>query len=211
MANTWHSEIEPFNFGQYKNIDLDRLTVYAIKFLRDRKIEPTFENIVVALYKMFPESFSLVGFHEYPDSNRVNRQLLHCRPKYRGYLIGGMRRGWILTEKGLAAAEEAQEFLRNPSLLGDRQRKQPRTTKERTKSVHFVNEILRSEAYEKYNKGMLDQIADIELCNVLHANLDTPKPILVKSLQKLETYAKTVGNRGVIRFLEYAKQRLVAS
>jgi len=211
MTNTWHNEIEPFKSEQYKNIDLDRLTVYAIKFLRDHKIEPTFENIVVALYKMFPESFSLVGFREYPDSNRVNRQLLHCRPKYRDYAMGGMRRGWVLTEKGLAVTEEARQLLRNPALLGAKQRKQSRMTKERTKSIHFINEILRSEAYKKYREGMLDQIADIELCNVVHANLDTPKSIITKSVQRLEDYAKTVGNSDVTRFLEYAKRRLVTN
>lgn len=208
MTNTWHRNIQPFDYGQYKDIDLDRLTAYAVQHLVQNKIEPLFENIVVALFKMFPKSFSLVGFDDYPDSNRVNRQLLHCRPKYRNYLVGGMRRGWMPTEKGLAAAEETAELLKSATYSsGDRKKR--RTARERTKSIHFVNEILRSEAYKKFQKEELEQISDLELCDVLHSNLDTPPSILVKSIQRLVSYAEIAGNVEVVRFLAFARQRLV--
>jgi len=208
MTNTWHINIQPFDYDQYKGIDLDRLTVYAVRHLIQNKIEPLFENIVVALYKMFPKCFSLVGFDDYPDSNRVNRQLLHCRPKYRNYLVGGMRRGWMLTEKGLAAAEETAELL-NRAMSSSGDRKGRRQSRERTKSIHFVNEILRSEAYKKFQKEEIEQISDLELCDVLHSNLDTPPPILVKSIQRLVSYAEIAGNLEIVRFLAFARQRLV--
>jgi len=208
MSEKWHNQIKAFEAERYQNIDLDRLTVYAIKHLRDSGIEPTFENIVVTLYKMFPESFSLVGFSEYPDSNRVNRQLLHCRPKYRNYVIGNMRQGWLLTEKGLIVAQEAEKLLETPSMSPMIQKRPTPISRERTKPIRFVKEIMYSEAYKKYQQGLLDQIADIELCYVLHANLDTPTPILTKSLQKLKDYAKIVGNDGVVKFLEFVQQRL---
>jgi hypothetical protein len=208
MSQEWHNQIKAFEPERYRNINLDRLTVYAIKHLRDRGIESTFENIVVTLYKMFPGSFSLVGFNEYPDSNRVNRQLLHCRPKYRNYVTGNMRQGWLLTEKGLEVAEEAEGLLETPSIPSTRQKRQMPVSRERTKSIHFVNEITNSEAYNKYQQGLLDRIADIELCYVLHANLDTPPRILTKSLQKLKDYARTVGNNDVMKFLEFIQQRL---
>jgi len=208
MSEKWHNQIKAFEPERYRNIDLDRLTVYAIKHLRDSGIEPTFENIVVTLYKMFPGSFSLVGFSQYPDSSRVNRQLLHCRPKYRNYVIGNMRQGWLLTEKGLIVAQEAEKLLETPSMSPMRQKRPTPISRERTKPIHFVKEIMDSEAYKKYQQGLLDQIADIELCYVLHANLDTPTPILTKSLQKLKDYAQIAGNDGVVKFLEFIQQRL---
>jgi len=209
MTATWYNQIEAFKREEYVDIDLDRLTAYAVRFLYDRRIEATFENIVVALYKMFPEEFALVGFHEYPDSNRVNRQLLHCRPKYKSYLVGGVRQGWVLTEKGVVAAEEAKKILENPSLGNARGKKRSRKHKERSKPIHFVQEILRSKAYEKYLAGKHDQIGDIELFDLLHANPDTPTSIVETNIQKLRNYAQIVENRDVSRFLEFVRKRLV--
>lgn len=207
MTEKWYEKVKPFTREKYENIDLDRLTAYGVKFLNSRMIEATFENIVVALYKMFPEEFALVGFHEFPDSSRVNRQLLHCRPKYKGYLIGGIRQGWVLTEKGLLAAEEAKHFLEDSVLATSKGRK-TRKQKERSKPIHFVEEILRSRAYEKYRGGLNDQIGDVELYDLLHSNPDTPIPIVETNIEKLESYAQIVENDDVGRFLEFVRKRL---
>lgn len=207
MNNNWYKKIKAYDFSDYENIGLDHLTAFSVKCLNENNIEPLFENIVVVLFKMFPKRFSLVNFEEYPDSNRVNRQILHCRPQYRNYLAGGMRRGWVLTNKGKDIAEETKQMLENPSLTINKKR--VGIPRERTKSLHFINEIVTSEAYKKFKSKKHEKISELELCDVIHANLDTPTTIIAQSIERLSSYAKIVDNADVIEFLKFIKQQLV--
>ena len=114
----------------------------------------------------------------------------------------------MLTEKGLVAAEETDELLKSMTPSSGDEKKR-RVARERTKSIHFVGEILGSEAYRKFQKGETEEISDLELCDVLHGNLDTPSSILSKSIQRLASYAEIAGNEEITRFLIFARQRLV--
>lgn len=210
-------DIQPFPPEKYKDIDLDRLTAYAVKYLTDRGIECTFENLVVVLFKFFPEKFSLVGYPEYPDSARVHNSIdLHCRPKYKDFAVGSKRRGWKLTDKGLSAAEEAAMILESskPQKLQLKGKAVTPGLKQRTKAVYFVKEIQNSEVFERYTAGNKDEISKYDVCDLLHGTLDTPPSILQKNLDRLIDYTdimiKTEPSelhRQIKEFLLYIKTR----
>src|SRR4051812_31232242 len=84
----------------YDSIDLNRLTVFTIAFLRKRNFATSIEHIAVADFRMFPKRFAMIGFPEFPDISRVNRALLQLRPKYRNWATGNARLGWTLMRPG---------------------------------------------------------------------------------------------------------------
>jgi len=63
-------EIEEYE-KDYMALNKDRLTLFAVSFLESKKIEPTFDKIVVASFRLFPKKFSLIGFPEYPDGRTI--------------------------------------------------------------------------------------------------------------------------------------------
>lgn len=62
--------LESFEEAKYENIDLDHLMMYAIGRLAKISVDLSFENAVVASFKLFPKKFSLLGFPNYPDQPR---------------------------------------------------------------------------------------------------------------------------------------------
>ena len=60
-------KLQKIDETKYKNIGLDHLVMYAIGELDKMKADLSFENAVVASFKLFPKKFSLPGFPEYPD------------------------------------------------------------------------------------------------------------------------------------------------
>src|SRR5437870_2173982 len=104
-------DISPFAGSNYEAIDLTGLAAFTLHWLQDRHLPTTFENIVVAAFKMFPAKFSLEGFPNYPDAARVGRTLLQLAPKYRNWARGSVQKGFILTESGLQKAKAVQQAL----------------------------------------------------------------------------------------------------
>lgn len=92
--------LTPIEVGRYSHLNHDSLLCYAVKELESLAVPVTFENITVAAFRLFPKTFSLVGYLNYPDASRVNRTLLHARPKYRDLIVGNAKSGYALTAKG---------------------------------------------------------------------------------------------------------------
>jgi len=102
-----------YNENVYTDINMNHLIAYTIEYLNNNNIALSFENICVASYLMFPKKFSLIGYDEYPDSNRVNLVLLHLRPKYDNLAEGNIKSGFTLTEKGKIYVEKAKQKSQN--------------------------------------------------------------------------------------------------
>jgi hypothetical protein len=66
----------------------------------------TAEELIVSAFQIYPENFSLLGFPQYPDSNRVLTQITTAKR-------GLQRRGWIrkLGPKRYELTNEAQRHL----------------------------------------------------------------------------------------------------
>jgi hypothetical protein len=196
----------PFDSKAYSDLDLNRLAAYAIRFLDQNDILVTFENIVVALFVMFPKKFSLVGYEQYPDSARVIRSLLQLRPKYRNWATGSAPRGFRLTPAGLIAAEETAKILVNPSLARPQvlSSKRPRTF---SPEKETERRVLQSSAFQKYNANRLDDIDPMEVLELLRAVPHTPPNVLSRYLRELENISEEAGNAEAVEFLKLLKKR----
>jgi hypothetical protein len=110
----WHDDIralEPYEADRYAVFDLNRLAVFVISVLQERRLPLTFEAIVVAAFRLFPTKFGLLEFEEFPDAARANRALLQLRPKYRNWATGDVRRGFVLTDAGKRIVDDVRTAL----------------------------------------------------------------------------------------------------
>ena len=98
-----------------------KLCCYVVKLLDDNSIITSYENICVALWKMFPEAdrFHLYGFDDMPDTDFMEK-LVKLRGVHTHEVIMGGNKGgatarygfpYHLTAKGLDWAEETEEML----------------------------------------------------------------------------------------------------
>lgn len=133
-----------------------------------------FEDIVVATFKKFPQTFHLRGYEQYPDSgDLVHKPLYDMRP--RGLLTANQK-SFSLTERGLAAVKELKKMI---SGKGETHYKPSR---EITK---IIDRILSSEGLFLYRKGQKDKILDTDLFYYLGVTVHTSKNEFLNRLDSI--------------------------
>jgi len=203
-------ELEQFPFDSYKGIPLKDLIVAGLAKLEENSIAATFENITVTMYKLFPERFALVGFPQYPDSDRVDNTL-RLDARKAGYVTGHKQRTnqWQLTAQGRKAyIELALRMKSNPI------RTNVESTKFRSSAIRYVKEVQQSPAFVKWASHKMKSMTRFEICDVLHGTLDTSRLKLWRDLGDLIEYSKTAETTeeyhesavNVSTFLSYLKQ-----
>lgn len=161
-ATTYLDEIMCFSSESYRGISTTDLLVYVVSEMEANGIRLSFEPVVVAAYRFFPEAFSLVGFPEYPDASRVGRTLLQCRPKYRGLIGGGTSTGFVITELGRIRSQEVAEQLRD-----GRQRARPaRRGKPRAIVDRIEQELRESPAFSSWRAD--STLSEYDFYHLLH-------------------------------------------
>ncbi len=196
--------LSPFDLERYKNVSLDHLIMYTLARLKDIGADLSFENAVVAAYKLFPEKFSLIGFPNYPDSLRVYTCLWRCSTDKKKLWIGGkIRQGFTLTDKSRKFIEEAKKLLE-----GQPVKKGKALSKTRRKEI-ILEEILSSPAYQKYSKGLELNITEADFCYLLQGTLDSSKETLKENLESLKAYASELGRDDILKVLIKLEERFV--
>ena len=153
------NNIKPINYEQYASVSSrEKLVVYVIKYLRGNNIPLSWNYIVIAAFKLFPEKFYFSDeFKIYPHIEMLNRTLLHLRPKERNYATGGSRIKYELTKFGEETAKQVEEEINlatgKPLLLKnkimDSHKAEP--------SVEF-RKLKDSEVYKKFTEGGFDDM-----------------------------------------------------
>lgn len=151
-------KLKPLVFEKYENWDLDRLIMYTMGRLAKMKLDLSYENAVVAAFKLFPKKFSLPGFPNYPDSNRVMHCLSRCTLNNRKWLGGKLRQGFFLTERSEKIISEVEELLESKIT-----KKAGSNSKTRRKET-IISEVKKSKACIKYFSNEQDSITDAEVC-----------------------------------------------
>ena len=206
-ASTAVEALDPLPPDRYQGLSNDSLLCYAVTELKSRSIPATFENVTVAAFRLFPEHFSLVGYVDHPDASRVNRTLLHARPKYRDLIIGNAKSGYALTSKGEGVARQVAADLQSL-------RRVPRTTQaagpssRRTYTGHAVVEQLEQSAlYGHWRDAELDSIGDYEVWDFLEAMPYTDKTMLREILKNYREGAELASRRDLLKFLAWVSKR----
>lgn len=196
-----------FPVEKYHSLSNDSLLCYALERLASQSVPPTFENIAVAAFKLFPETFSLVGYPNYPDATRVNRTLLHARPKYRDLVVGNAKSGYALTQKGQSVAQQVSIDLES---LGGAARVKDATeaASKRTFTGHaIVRQIEQSDIYQHWRDGQLDSVGDYEVWDFLEAVPYTDKSVLRDILKKYREGATLSDRQDLLEFLSWVSKR----
>ncbi len=185
----------------YSNIDKDRLILYVVWYLGTKNIEPTLQKIIVAAFKLFPKSFSLLGFPEYPDGYTVYYVTWLHNTKTKKLLEGSVQSGFSLSEKGKYVMAEVQKILTGEIKLTKNYRK---ITK--TKEVTFIEALKKTPAYIKFKENRTDDILESEIFEALRTQAN-PRSFNLHLNQYLE-YARLIGDSDALKFLLFVKERI---
>ncbi len=191
-------DFKPFNLINYKKMDLDRLTLVSINELLKKNIEPTYENIVAANYRLFPEKFALPNFPQYPDGKRIHDSLFHMFYKSKKWLIGNIRSGFTISEKGYMELGVAYKRLGN-------EEHQTGKGRVRRKELHILEETKKSTAYEKWLSGDKSKILKWEILDAVKSRTDGSAKTNIELRMK---YAEAFEDKGIVDFLMFVKEIL---
>lgn len=194
-------DFEPYSEQSYADVALAALAAFAILRLRDLHIPNTFENLVVALFRLFPAKFSLVGFKQYPDAASVGRTLLQLGPKYRNWARGSVQKGFVLTDAGNAKALDVAKILSGTKTAEPRRANQqnlrPRTM-DLSKDLKAIED---SALFRQWRSGSINRTSSLELFDLLGAYAYTPARVLKGRMKMLETIAVELERRDIAEFL----------
>ena len=115
-----------------------------------------FEDIVIQVWKDFPEIFSLRGHPEFPDSNNVSKRLYSTLLK-NGWIVSLKGHVVRLTEKGIAEAERLLS-LPHQSVGYSPLRNLPLSQEER----RFLEQAFRSRTFAAWLEGKKESLVDYD-------------------------------------------------
>ena len=197
--------LKPFAPKAYENVDLDRLAVYALRVLEQKKIPLYFDYASVALFRLFPKKFSMSNFSQYPDTNRINKALRRLTDQTRkSWATGTVENGFSLTDLGKEIGKQAFEILNNPDRQGGPKISPPKRSRGRSANVD-ASEIRESEAFKKWS--VQEPITDYEFFAFLKATSYTPKSLLLEHLNRLKNSATNAKDKEVANFLSWLGQK----
>lgn len=195
--------LEAKNEEQYENIGIDRLVLFAVSVLEDMDIEPTFDKVVVAIYKLFPDRFSLIGFPEYPDGKRIHDGLFRCTYKNKKWLSGNAKSGYKITDKGTYFLREAKKMLSGE--IGDKEKKIESTPKR--KEFTFIKYLKDSEAFNKFQNENVEGVTEREILDSIKVP-NKKKNKIGKNLKRFLDYARRIEDEEAEEFLLFVREEL---
>jgi hypothetical protein len=191
----------------YSVIDLAGLACFAITWLDERHLPTTFENITVALFRMFPMKFCLEGYPEYPDAARVGRTLLQLGPKYRNWARGSIQRGFHLTNSGETKSDLVKEMLGSSANVATNPARRTRTLGRTMDLMKEIESLEVSTLFAKWRQGSIGATDAFDLVNMLGGYTYTAARALRKRMDYLESTAKQVGRTDIVEFLGSVRKK----
>jgi hypothetical protein len=193
--------LKPFPHRVYEGTNLNWLVLYAVGVLEEKKVDLSFEHVVVAAFRLFPKKFSLLGYPEHPDAKRVHDALWRCAYKNRQWLLGKTSQGFAFTERGRQELDVAKRALKKGSLP------HRKTFSQTRRFEKLLAEVRVAPAYAKYIQGTPDKVSEAECCHVLQGTLDSDRRVLLDNLTKLRAMAAEVGQDDITVFMDWLAAR----
>lgn len=191
----------------YARIGYDELVTYAIYSLVRKKKDTTFENIVAEAFGLFPKRFSLRGYPEWPDSAVVNKSWLRCRTDKK-YIVGSVKDGFKLTQRGLEVAERVEGQLTdgNPP-------HQPTKVKSelRTRAGRLLRDLEQRPAYIRFqNDRTVEEVSQDDFADILLVLPDSPSSRLKSNIEQFKDAARLYEREDVLQFLHALEEKFSA-
>lgn len=162
----------------------EKIIVLLLELSAGTKKKIRYEDIVIGLFKKFPEDFHLRGYNEYPDSDIVNKRLYDV--KKRG-LITGANRVFMLTDSGLELAERIKKEISKKSIVS------PNRFSRSTESE--LARIKTLEGFLLFSKGEEDKISENDFYNYLGVTVRTPKNSFIGRMNTIKDIMREVKNK----------------
>jgi len=199
--------ITPFEERLYRDIDLNRLAVFGIAWLRSANIAITIERLAVVLFHFFPAKYAMTEFKMYPDLVRTQRAVLQLRPKYRNWATGSVPKGNItLTQKGHDALIQVRELLaRDIDEIPDEQQRRS-APRAREISQKWVAVIRASSLYAKYQNKTFDDEIVWDFQDLLRVSEDTDRKTVNENYKRLRDYVMALNEEEIIEFLDWVRE-----
>jgi hypothetical protein len=202
------SRSKPFFEDQYSSIPLRELVLYSVFSLQEQNVETNFENIVVESFELFPKKFSLQSYPEYPDTNRIRREIQRIEGstfQAKGidqYLVGNLKTTYKFTDKGMEQLSKLQDAL-NISTK-DRIQVEKKLKDIRGKYGRVLNEIEKHPAYKKFlEEGENLEVSETLLRDILFATMETPNEKLRDTMNTLIGYSDALNRDDIKKFLKF--------
>lgn len=184
---------------------LSDLVLYSIFSLQNQQIETNFENIVVESFELFPEKFSMQSYSEYPDPNRVRRELQRMDGKGfqvgdEQYVDGNLKTTYKFTDKGLQKLNQIQTLLKTGK--AEKTQIKSKIKDSRGKIGRVLNEIEKNPLYKKFllNGGAIE-ISEPLLRDLLFATMETSDDKLRNNMKTLIEYCDVANREDLKAFL----------
>ncbi len=204
---------EAFSSDLYESLDLAGLAVFAIQRLQELAIPVTFENLVVALFRLFPTKFCLEGYEQYPDAARVGRTLLQLSPKYRNWARGSVQKGFSLTQSGSLKVERVSKTLSSGQMAESAINRQQRPrTMDLNKELVSLEQSPLLQAWKDKNlhQTNAEQPESQAVIDMLGAYVYAPPKALRGRLQRLQQIAMQAGREDLVSFLDDVRREFAS-
>lgn len=199
--------LKAYDPAVYASINKDFLLAYSIDLLLKNRVPTTFETIVVTCFKLFPDSFSLIGFSNYPDAARINRALLHARPNYQNLVVGDAKRGYRLTKKGEYKAHEMEAALTKSGFKANSVETASNIESRTYRGTQQIDQIEASNLYKLWQKGKEQEISPYEFWFFLDVSPTTDRDTLNQIIDDYDKAAQLSARDDVKKFLNWLKRR----
>jgi DNA-binding PadR family transcriptional regulator len=184
---------------------LSDLVLYSIFSLQNQKIETNFENIVVESFELFPQKFSMQIYTEYPDPNRVRRELQRMDGKGfqvgdEQYVEGNLKTTYKFTDKGLKRLTQIQTQLKT----GKKEKSQikSKVKDSRGKIGRVLNEVEKNPLFKKFLlEGENIEVSEPLIRDLLFATMETSDEKLRNNMKSLIEYCDAANREDLKAFL----------
>ena len=180
----------------YEGVELQKLILYTMFVLDENHIVPSMENIIVASFKLFPKSFEMEGFPQYPDGMRISKTVKYLHENY--FLTGKKRHGYSMTDKARGAEKDIKALVKTYGIKNSMHMR-------RTEAM--LNTMKKSPAYAKFMNEKPDTITESELCHILQGVSSTPRSQLRETMNILRDAAKDYKEALLLELLDYLENK----
>lgn len=116
------------------------------------------EDVAMATTRIAPGRFSWVKYPDQVNIENVRRRLLDAtRPESGGHLTGSQRKGWLLTDAGLAFCKRHEDWFTRQT---GRQQRVSRS--EQSWVVRERARMVQEKAFEKWSSGRATDVLPVE-------------------------------------------------
>ena len=193
------NKLQPVDRKAQDELSVDICSLLAMDALAENGVKLSFENIVVACFRLFPAKYSLQNYPEFPDSyavhNSLNLHMQYAKGSSRHWVQGNKRQGYVITPQGRIAMERYLWVLGKKG-NGREIRRQGEGEK------RFLELILSSDAYKKFIEGRKDEISEEEVCFMLRFPVGADPRLASQQLAKAQKVAADSEKKNLVRLLK---------